>query len=620
MTAIAEPMAQHHASSGEAHTNRVAPSDGFSWPMVFGGFVVVAGVAIARAILTTNTTPLLNDTDDAMRLTTVRDLMAGQGWWDHIERRLDVPYGGEIHWSHLPDAAIGGLIRLFSPFGPMAETIAVYVWPTLLLLALLTLCARLAYALGGREAMLPAIILPLLSPALMTEFSPGRIDHHSIQILMTLLMAWGAIEAITRPRFAILAGLAGGMSFAIGVEGLPSIISAIIAIALAWVLRPERADALRWYGLSLGLSTVAAMVETWPPSRWLDVAFDEISIVYVAFAVGVGAILVLLSLLPLGGQRPWVRLVAGGVLAALLAVGLGIAFPQWREGPYAGLDPWLVHNWLDNIAEAKPIWESARGFDAFTIGIAVPPLLGLGAITWRLWKGPAEKRGEWLVLGLFLLIAVAVTCVQVRGARLATPLALPAAGWVIAAARQRYLSGERLTGALGMIGGWLGFSGLIVAIAVVLIHAPFTSAAAKAADAAAASEKSSCLMPNAFTALAALPPARIMAPVDLGSHLLAFTHDSVVAAPYQRAQRGVADAMHFFNNPIGSARAILAARGVTLVVVCPALPEMQGLPEAAPDSFVKLYAAGRLPDWLLPIGPPGGPLKIYRVVDRIAAN
>jgi hypothetical protein len=40
---------------------------------------------------------------------------------------------------------------------------------------------------------------------------------------------------------------------------------------------------------------------------------------------------------------------------------------------------------------------------------------------------------------------------------------------------------------------------------------------------------------------------------------------------------------------------------------------MNGLPDAAPDSFVKLYAEGRLPDWLVDQSLPGSPLKVYSV-------
>ena len=123
-------------------------------------------------------------------------------------------------------------------------------------------------------------------------------------------------------------------------------------------------------------------------------------------------------------------------------------------------------------------------------------------------------------------------------------------------------------------------------------------------------------MQDAFAGLASLPPARVMTPVDLGAHVLAFTPHQVVAAPYHRNQQGIRDAMEFFNQPMEEARAILDARGIGLVAVCPQLPEMAGLAEAADDSFVKLYARGALPGWLIERSDDDSPLRIYAGAPR----
>jgi hypothetical protein len=598
----------------------LAPGEKFSWSLVLLVFVLMAAGLIAKAIFNTGKVPLLNDTDDAMRLVTVRDLLAGQNWLDHTQYRLNTPFGADIHWSHLVDAAIGGIIMLLRPFfGSMAETVAVYLWPLLLLLALLTLCAHITFRLAGRQAMLPALVLPLLSPALIAEFSPGRIDHHSIQILLTLLMAWGSIEAIERPRFAIVAGLAAAGSLAIGIEGLPSIVSAIVAIAMIWVVHPDRRSVLFGFGISFALATLAAFAQALPPARWFAAACDEISIVYAALAVGAGLAFTLLALLP-RGRSPWLRLGVGGVVGLLLVAGLAIAFPGCLQGPYAALDPWLVTNWLDRITEAQPLWETAKAFDPFAIGVALPPFLGLGVIAWRVLAGDKAGRGEWLILGVFLAIAIAIMLAQIRGARLAAPLALPAAGWLILKSRQRYLGGAAISGALAMMASWIGFAGLIVAVIVILASGPFQHKAEAAANPANATgsgpSEASCLLPDAFTALAKLPPARIMNPIDLGSHILLFTPHAVVAAAYHRDQQGVRDTFSFFSGPISEARAIVAARGVSLVVICPAMPEMQGLANAAPDSFVKLYAQGEVPPWLQPLSPNTDVLKLYSVVPQ----
>src|SRR5690606_13481568 len=137
--------------------------------------------------------------------------------------------------------------------------------------------------------------------------------------------------------------------------------------------------------------------------------------------------------------------------------------------------------------------------------------------------------------------------------------------------------------------------------------APEPTAAARVPTAA------DCRRPDAFASLAALPATRLMAPIDLGAHLLLFTPHAVVAAPYHRDQAGVRDTFRFLNEPIEESRQILAARGVSLVVICSAMPELHGMPGTAADSFVKLLPDNRLPAWLTETTAPGSVLRVFSV-------
>ena len=104
--------------------------------LICWGLMVAA--LVTRAILTASSTPLIFDTDDAMRLTVVHDLLAGQGWFDHVQHRLNTPFGAEIHWSRLIDAPQAALLLTLRPLlGPLADTVLAYAWPLLLLLAML---------------------------------------------------------------------------------------------------------------------------------------------------------------------------------------------------------------------------------------------------------------------------------------------------------------------------------------------------------------------------------------------------------------------------------------------------------------------------------------------------
>ncbi|MEX0860933.1 MAG: hypothetical protein WD017_08395, partial [Cucumibacter sp.] len=442
------------------------PDDKVDWLAVFSFWLFISLVFILRTRLFADTVPLLGDTDDALRLVQVRDLLAGQSWFDTTQYRLNPPDGASVHWSRLVDAPIAGIILALRPFlGAFADTAAAYVWPLILLAALLATSAHLCIRLLGREALLPAVVLPVISATLMFQFGPGRIDHHNVQILLTLLIVSGTLGSWRAPNWAILAGLAAAVSLAIGTETLPFVVMAIATFGLLWVFSPHRGTAARRFGLSLGLGTVLVMAATIAPDRWFEPACDALSLVYAIAALASGAVLAIVPFFSIALRSALARFLVIGILG-LAAIGLVIAlFPQCLGGPYAELDPWLAENWLSRIIEAKPIWTSVADMPAYTIGIIVPPLIALVAVTARLWREPKD-RPQWLILWAFLAFSILVMIVQIRGARLAAILAVPGASWVIVSARHRYLAARNVLNMTGLVLAWLIFSGLALAVAM----------------------------------------------------------------------------------------------------------------------------------------------------------
>ena len=143
-----------------------AKTNQIDWRLFAAFLVVTAAGLTLRSIY--GGMPLVNDTDDAMRLVEVRDLLAGQGWYDLTQHRLDAPYGASMHWSRLIDAPIAGLILLLRPLlGVGAETAAAYVWPLLMLAGLFWLSAKLSLRLAGPEGLLPGLALPIRSSSLV---------------------------------------------------------------------------------------------------------------------------------------------------------------------------------------------------------------------------------------------------------------------------------------------------------------------------------------------------------------------------------------------------------------------------------------------------------------------
>jgi hypothetical protein len=560
--------------------------------------LVAAVVAVAVVILVVRSlfgradAAFFADTDDAMRMVVVRDFLAGQGWYDHLQYRLNTPHGAEIHWSRLVDVPLAALLALFTPLlGAAQAMVAVgYVWPMLLLVVLLWVSASLANRLVGPEGVLPALVLPVLSPAITAEFTPGRVDHHNVVILLTLVMVWTGVESFRRPRFAIAGGLAAATALAIATEALPAIGAAIVVAGLVYVFDAARAATMRNFGL----------------------ACDVLSPVYVLMAMAVAAAFTLVSLVP-APRAAWQRLALLAVLGSLAMLAVVMVYPQCLKGPYGGMDPWLQANWLAAINEAKPWHLSLRDIPAYALAVGTPALLGLCVVLVRLWL-VREDRPAWTALLVFLAAMAVIMLFQVRGSRLAVMPAMPAAAWLIVALRRRYLATHRILPMLGLLGSWLAFSGIVLSLAVVMVVNSVPGRAQQVA--AARASKEPCLMPAAFADLGVLPPERLMTPIDLGAHTLLYTPHEVVSAPYHRNEQGVRDTFRFFNDPIDAARAILEARGIGLVVLCPAMAEVVGLPSRAPDSFATLFAQDRLPAWLDDVSLPGGALKVYAVLPR----
>ncbi|MGB3336299.1 MAG: hypothetical protein WBA73_03880 [Devosia sp.] len=575
-------------------------------------FAVAVAILVVRSLYGRAELPFFADTDDAMRMVMVRELLAGQPWYDLTAHRLNTPFGAELHWSRLIDLPLALLVLVFTPLlgSDLAIVAAGFVWPMLLLGALLWLSALLAHRLVGPEGVLPALVLPVLSPAITAEFGPGRVDHHNVVILLTLAVVWSGIEAVRRPRFAVACGLFAATALAIATESLPTIAAAILVMGLLWVADPGQGRTMRNFGLAFAVGALVHLAIFRPPSRWLEAACDVLSPVYVAVALVVAAVFTLVSIVP-PPRAAWQRLALLGILAIVGMGAVAVLYPQCLKGPYGELDPWLQANWIANIIEARPWFLTITELPAYAVAVGVPALLAAIVVVRRLWSVPGQ-RAEWAALLLFLLCTALVMLSQVRGARLAIMPAMPAAAWLIVMARHRYLAAPRLLTILGLVASWLAFSGVVLSLLVTLVVNVVPGRPQQMAEARASKEP--CLLPSAFTDLAALPPERIMTPIDLGAHLMLYTQHEVVAAPYHRNQQGVRDAYRFFNDPIADARAILNDRGIGLVVLCPAMAELRGLPSRAEDSFANLYAEDKLPPWLEDVTLPGAALQVFAVL------
>ena len=76
-----------------------------------------------------------------------------------------------------------------------AEIFAQWLWPLVLLGAMLWLVAQSAETLGGKRAIVPALLLVIGSG--LFNFQPFRMDHHGTQIVALIA---GALCVSLMPR------------------------------------------------------------------------------------------------------------------------------------------------------------------------------------------------------------------------------------------------------------------------------------------------------------------------------------------------------------------------------------------------------------------------------------
>ena len=177
---------------------------------------LVAAVATAAI---NNSLPGFRDTDDATRLEMVRELLAGRGWYDQLLTRIDPPHGLWMHWSRLLDGGVASMMAAFRLFmaPAAAEYWTRYLWPLLWILPGVAAGLAIARNLGARSATAIAAVLLAVDSPLYRQFYPGRIDHHDVQIVMTVIVMACATARVDRARWAAVAGLAAAFGLAVEV-------------------------------------------------------------------------------------------------------------------------------------------------------------------------------------------------------------------------------------------------------------------------------------------------------------------------------------------------------------------------------------------------------------------
>lgn len=586
-------------------------------PRLFG--LPLSAVALAAALvvfLSTGWTlrtwaPLaafhLPDNDDMMRLAEVRDWLGGQPLADLTQHRLGWGGDASMHWSRIADAGPAAMIALLAPvIGRHGAELAMLIgYPAMLFFAAILLVARIVRRLDPRAVTIAVVAAGLSFPA-NTLFIPGRIDHHGIQIVLSLVFLE---RLIAPPRWghAAAAGIAAALSLAIGLETLPLVLIGMAALFWRFVTTEPAARArvdaaLCGFGAALGGTTLLLLTMLHPivwPRMWCD-GFTPASTGATLIAAGYFALLGVIG--PrLSGWR--LRLGTGALMGIAAAPLVYQRASVCLNGPYGAIDPMLQDLWMSRVGEALGMF----GQDSAGVALAycTAGFVALGAVAWLL-RGGRWRATPWQMLAIVVTLGALLTIVQIRATYIVSIIAAVPLAVLIREVRAESRS------LIGRLGIWVLCCGVTYNVLGVFVDTATASTVVAQRVAIG-----TCTGPDQLEALRRLPAGRVIAPLDSGAYLIGGTGHSVLAAPYHRNNQGNLAAYRFFLGPIGAAEGIARAWRADYVVMCGTSFIELGPMADRPGSVIAALRAGRPPAWLGgPIVRSGG-LRVYAVKARL---
>lgn len=571
--------------------------------------IVLAWLGVAAVLVVRNWAAIqsvqLADPDDVLRLVQVRDLLAGQPWFDLHQYRIDAPAGVATHWSRLVDAPLALVIFLLKPLvgQASAELAAAVIVPLLTLLCAMLLTARIALKLFNARTAYATCLVWIMALAALTQLQPMRIDHHGWQIVAELAAINGLLSSSAK-RGGRVIGIALGLGLSISLELLPFAVLFAAVLGLKWLRDPAQRGWLVQMLASLALTSIAAFFLT--RGLVFDTHCDTVTPTYLigftlaALLVGLIARLEKASPLAIAALLGGAAMLTGAAYLALT--------PTCLAGPFAALDPLVRQVWYNNVLEGLPV---TRQELPNMVQMVVPPLAGL-IVAALCFLGSSNGRRErlrdfTLVLAGSLVIAMLVARFSAVAAAVATvPLGYAISEWLRRASEMK-LAARLLVLPLIMLV-------LVPGFAAGKLKNHFVPPVADPQGEVPVLGRG-CSLPESLPALQALPSATVFAPFEIGPALLRFTPHSVIATNHHRAALQMGDVIRAYTSDPAKAEAYVRQHRAAYVMACADLVEARNYAAMEPKGLMAKLLAGQAPDWLEPVALPAsaGSLKLWKV-------
>lgn len=567
------------------------------------GFVVSGLVLHLDAIETLS----FLDPDNAMRLAQVRDLVAGQNWFDTTQYHTNPRGGGGLtHWSRFVDAPIFALIELLSLFidPQTAERLVLATYPPLLALPLLLVISRILQILGDRQFTFIGLAIAATTLSYLHHFAPLNIDHHNWQVLLSVTLLWLALRPAGFSN-GFLSAFVASIYVEISLEGFPFLGLFWALFVLDWLRDPAKASRLRGFSVGMILFPALGALAFRGPAYLSSVFCDSFSMPYLLATASGGAVFLIALSTPLRWTGSLVQRLSivgvAGVIFAAVFVPTGAAC---LIGPFGELEPLVRTYWYNPILEGQPLWD--QGTDRMAAYL-LPTAIGAAATLWACWQARSRPDAEnWARLGFLILCSAILAILVIRTLAVAHAYMVPAFA-ALAVAFWRWGdagsgSVRRLCGTLLLL---LSIPTMDMALGVKLSFLAAKSSTVNSGDPV-------CL-PQANPAFAHEPPALLFASINIAPTLLVVTPHSVVTTGHHRNHATINRVLSAFLSPPNVARPLVSAGGPRYLVFCE--NDIALLAAASPRGLAAHLLHGQPVAWLSPRAAlSSGTFHVYRIV------
>ena len=187
-------------------------------------------------------------------------------------------------------------------------------------MALMTACARTA----TRPHRLPVAVIGAVAIWTIGVFAPGALDHHNIQVSLSLWLLALLLPGSRPVASYAAAGLVAVAMLAIGMEVLPYVATAGAVVSLGYVAGSVTPVQARAFGATVAVSAASIFLATVAPRNWAASACDAYSSFHLVTGMTGGLGLAAVTFLPRG---PALRAAGIAVLVAGFLAVVALFFP-----------------------------------------------------------------------------------------------------------------------------------------------------------------------------------------------------------------------------------------------------------------------------------------------------